>query len=255
MSRYDSVDRLMDMATEKAVPARGVVEESVKPDAHAVLEAQVTRVEAGIPAVKNFSNTAAGGLPGKIDSDATAKTGTQPLTPPEESLAKTPAPGKALPGMSRADRGRQLLGALRPFLPVVGSALRMVDHGAVQAVARLLPLLGGPALGGGQGIGSGAGAAQAAEAQDQLAQILTTLDARQTKAGEDAKVQKLRIDTLDEQVRRTREILERLAAEQNTENHELQRLSDRMRLLTAGVVILLMLVVAEMALFVVVLHK
>jgi hypothetical protein len=37
----------------------------------------------------------------------------------------------------------RVFSALRPMLPALTAALRMVDHGAVQAAARLLPLLAG----------------------------------------------------------------------------------------------------------------
>lgn len=230
MSKYDAVDRLMNMATEKAVPVQRVHPRPEHPqpeakarDAKTVLAQQMMASEAGAAA------------------------------PAEHEQAATAEP--AAPRMTRTDRGRQLLGALRPFLPVVGGALRMVDHGAVQAVARLLPLLAG--AGGAAGASNGGAGASGAtgEAREQLAQILGAFDKQQMVLAEELKSSKQRIGLLEEQLRRTRESLERTAGEQNAQSNTLRLLGDRSKLLMAGLVILLILVVAQMVLFVIFMRR
>lgn len=224
MSKYDSVDRLMEMATEKAVPAKSLHPQPVieERDAETVLAQQMMATEAELP------------KPADLDREPKTELG-----PPK---------------MTRGERGRQLLGALRPFLPVVGGALRMIDHGAVQAVARLLPLLGGAAGASVPG-GGGPAANSAAEAHEQLAKMLTAFDQQQLAIAEELKSYKQRIGILDDQLRRTRESLERTAGEQNAQSNTLRLLGDRSKLLTAGLVILLMLVITQMVLFVIYMHR
>jgi uncharacterized coiled-coil DUF342 family protein len=103
--------------------------------------------------------------------------------------------------------------------------------------------------------GQAAPAGGVAKAQEQLTQIFSGIEKQQAETAEELKKYKQRTDHLEEVMRRTRDSLERTVAEQNALNHLLRQMRDRSRLLTAGVVILLMLVVAEMALLVFVLHK
>lgn len=64
------------------------------------------------------------------------------ILPPAESSAAILPPAE---NKSRTQGLLQGLSKLRVLLPVASGALRMVDHGAVQALARLLPLLEGGA--------------------------------------------------------------------------------------------------------------
>ena len=232
MAKYSAVDRLMDMATGKATAGASgsagstpaAQDASSQPSlasherrAEEVLEEQVARKE-----------------PGRERS--VAASAPLPLHSP------TPA----------VDRGRQLLSALRPFLPVVGGALRMVDHGGAQALARVLPLLGGMA--GAGATAAGAAGAEVAGKANPLSEGLAALEKRQGAGAEELKALTQRAVALEDQQRRMREILERTAAEQNAQSHQLREIKDRMRLLTAGVIILLMLVGAEMVLSVILLH-
>ena len=239
MGKSDAVDRMMSMATEKAPAPKEVANngapgntQSAGTDASAgraaesVLEARVVATEPGVP-----------GFPA---SKETASAEAVPAT--ETSLGRPHVP----PG----ERGRQLLGALRPFLPVVGGALRMIDHGAVQAVARLLPLLGAA----GTSAPADRSDARAGEAAA-LADLLTGLDKRQTSAAEALKAAAQRLDTHEEQLRRVRETAERAIVEQGTLSHRVNQLTDRSRVLTAAVIILLMLVVAQMVLLFLFVHR
>lgn len=251
MAKYDAVDRLMNLATDKATPKAtptAIAEKPVQPlavqEAEAVLEARVVAVEPGRPPV---AGSIAGRSMGTTASSAPSRPANPYASPNASEAGGATARAHAKPGPG--ERGRQLLSALRPFLPVVGGALRMIDHGAVQTVARLLPLLGG------SGIGTATPAAPAADTQHPLSGVLTTLDQRHSAVLEELKRLKARSEAQEEQLRRIRDSQERAIAEQGTQGHLLHLLADRSRLLTAGVIILFMLVVAEAVLLLITMHR
>ena len=186
----------------------------------------------------------AGGAP---DAEAVLEEKVSAAEPQAPRVAATPAAPP--PRVAAGERARNLLGALRPMLPAVGGALRMVDHGAVQAVARLLPLLGGV----GTGLGSSA-TAPAAEPAGQLAELLHTLERQQAAMAAGLSTQSAAIATSDDQIRKLRDALARVSSEQNVLVNSMDRIQDRSRLLAAAVVILLLLVLAEMAMLFVFLH-
>ena len=223
MAKYDAVDRLMKMATEETPAAKGagrgrpmVAPPDAERDAEGVLEAKIVAREPVATGVV--------------------------ITPPAP-----PMPPADDPASSSLDRGRQLLGALRPFLPAVGSALRLVDHGAVQAVARLLPMLGN--------LGGSAPQASPVDARDRMAEALAASEKRYTAMGAELNEYKGRVEGVEEGQRRLRELLERSVAEQGSLTHTLHQLADRSRLLSATVIILVMLVVAELVLLTITLHR
>jgi hypothetical protein len=211
MAKFEQIDRLIDQAVEGSRPAAKANSES------GTQELRVSP-EAALPAGRN--GTAAN--PG---TEATES----PVPPVETAAAGlTPRP-------SQSERTRQLFGAIRPFLPVMGGALRLIDHGAAQAASRLLPLLAGavPA------------APSAGTAENRAA--LETLAALEKERG----ALRAELDLCQEQLRshedrlvKLRDALTRTLAEQDTMQLALQRLTERNRLLTAGLVILLMLVIA-----------
>ncbi len=208
MAKYDAVDRLMKMATEKPAKASAAQSRGER-DAEAVLEAQVA--------------------------------GAEPL--PQAGTVPTPgSPALAVPEMSPSERGRQILGALRPFLPAVGGALRLVDHGAVQAVARLLPMLGN--------LGSSQSASPAAPPE-----VIRHSEKQQSAFQEQLAGYRARLENAEEQMRRMRETLERTVAEQGSLTHKGSQLADRTRLLTAAVVIFGLIAVASLVLAGVALHR
>ncbi len=226
MAKFDAVDRLMSLAMGAKTPAKGpVVPSTVAED---VLETQVSASERGVPASTTF--------------------GVEPGT---DALAQ--------PQVSASDRGRQLIGALRPFLPAVGGALRLVDHGAAQTIARLLPILGSlgsstPNAAGSPPVGTGSTAQGGGEPRS-LEALLIGLNQRQTAVGEEVKALGENASQQGEQLRRIRESQERLSAEQGSLSHLVHQLRDRSRLLTVGLVILLVLVIAQATLMVLFLHR
>ncbi len=221
MAKYDAVDRLMKMATDEAPSARssgGGRQREEERDGETVLEAKITARE-----------------------------------PMPTGVVMPPAPpaASAEPAMSSVDRGRQLLGALRPFLPVVGSALRMVDHGAVQAVARLLPMLGNL----GTNAGPAASQVPSVDNRERTADALAGSEKRYAALAGELNEYKARVEVMEDGQRRLRELLERSVAEQGSLTHTLHHLADRSRLLSATVIILVMLVVAELVLLTITLHR
>ncbi len=241
MGKYDSVDRLMNLATEKPTPApdairKSATEESINAgrSAETVPVAGPERTLSGLErAPELFAAESTVSQPDRshLNSAQSSALVREPLTPGE--------------------RGRQLLGALRPFLPAVGGALRMVDHGAVQAVARLLPLLGT--------MGSLPGNAAAANAREQKRagefQAGAAADNRAIALAEELKGYKQRLDAQEEHLRRMRAGLERTVVEQGSLGHLVRQLTERSRRLTAAVVILGMLILAEFVLIVLLLHR
>ena len=213
MIRYDSVDRLMKMAEEAPSKARSTDT--------AMAEAELE---------ERFS---------VAERPAPARAAAPFLQPPPAAES------------SAADRGRQFLSAIRPFLPAVGSALRLVDHGAVQAVARLLPVLGNfSTLAGGIG-----GQQKTPESAPPALAPAAAAERRLAAMTEELNSYKTRVHTLEEQGRRIRETVERTVAEQGSMSHTVHQLADRTRLLSASVIILVMLVVAELVLLAVALHR
>lgn len=255
MAKYDAVDRLMSLATDKPTAPKDVsilhggespvTDTEVSPvremaatdaelsDAEAVLEAKVSAGERPAPAVAAAGAARAAEAP-QVQSTALAH-----------------------PRPTAGERGRQLLGALRPFLPAVGGALRMVDHGAVQAVARLLPLLGsvgGVTMAAGA-MGSGASSQESAAEKAQLVELLTAADKHHQEMTAELLKLRTQSETHDEQLRRLRDGLERTVAEQGSLSHLAHQLADRSKLLTSAVIILMMLVIAEMVMLWIFLHR
>ena len=150
--------------------------------------------------------------------------------------------------------GRQLLGNLDSVVPVLSRALQSIPHGGVQAVGRgvqaaerFVPLLrlfaGSPAAAGVAAPAASVPAIPAASTEKQSA-----LEAEITSLRE-------RVDTQEEQLRRMREGLERTVAEQGTLAHATNQMQDRSRLLTAGLLILLLLVITQVILLAVALRR
>ncbi len=244
MAKYDSVDRLMDLATNKAVPRteRNPAEDAL-----------------GETIVPSETPAATDAVEPGMDPLAASVMATEPGLPRQEATVHQPESQRSTalgqPRITPAERGRQLLSALRPFLPAVGGALRLVDHGAAQAAARLLPMLGGISF-------PAAGPAPAAQANAptqedgaRLSELLLSMDKRQRDTVEELKKTRAALDLAEEQIRRLREGLERTVAEQGALSHLTHQLADRSRVLTAASVILFMLVVAEVVLLAIFLHR
>jgi hypothetical protein len=211
MSKHEAVDRLMALATEKRAD-------------------RIPDTPPALTAIEEPSSTV--------------------TILPAAASSLTAHPGSQA-GTTAADRGRQLLQAIRPLLPAVAGAMRMVDHGAVQALARLLPLL---SAGAGPQLPPSLGAEQEKAHEEQL-RTANDLQSAHQAIRKDVHALTLQLATSDDLLGRTRSQLERLAAEQTARDSDLRALGDRVRLLSAGLIILLMLVVVQMILFIVVLHR
>lgn len=170
-----------------------------------------------------------------------------------EVLPKESAPPAALESAAGAPGqvGRQLLGNLDPLMPVLGRVLQAFPHSGIQAVGRgvqaaerLLPLFRMFA-------GS---AARAAEAPQPPALPGAGAE-KQTALEGEVKDLRERLQAQENQLRRTREALERTVAEQGALAHLAHRLQERSRLLTAALLVLLVLVISQVVLLVVALHR
>ncbi len=202
MAKFDAVDRLMQLATEKAASSRR------------------------------------GG----------AKNSAEPGTPPETGSDLGTAPASApLPLASPGERGRQLLGALRPLLPAVSGALRMVDHGAVQTVARLLPLLGS--------VRTSPAPASAPQPAPAPSFPRAAFEKEQAALGSALGALRTRVEAQEDQIRRTREALERTVAEQGALTRTANGLRTSVRVLTAALVLIFLLVITEGALLAIGWHR
>ncbi|TCK74186.1 hypothetical protein [Acidipila rosea] len=164
----------------------------------------------------------------------TAPTGTE-LTTTERAITERATTTERAARPKRAAVA-QNLNKLRGLIPVVSGALRMVDHGAVQALARLLPLLEGAP----QGAPSHAGEAMAEElGQGMLELQKDTRELRMQLHGHTVQTKRL-----EEQIERIRESTDRDRAALLALSDEVQSLSKAMKGFGAVLVVLLVLVVA-----------
>src|SRR5579862_7918203 len=66
---------------------------------------------------------------------------------PQKTPTTEPKPQEKEVSLAEVKKPRagllQSLGKLRPLLPILSGGLRMIDHGAVQALAQLLNMAGG----------------------------------------------------------------------------------------------------------------
>ncbi len=170
-------------------------------------------------------------LEARVSASESVATGAA-LTPPPPAVREPAA------GPSATDRGRRILGAMKPFLPVVSGALRMVDHGAVQAVARFLPLLTGVG-------GSPTANPQQAELSQKLAELLQTMEKQQSALAGKTESATATLSQHEEQIRRLRDSLAKLSSEQNSIETRIEAFRVQARMLVAAVVLALLLSVAE----------
>jgi hypothetical protein len=217
MANYEAVDRLMALATQKRADRVA----PVKGDAAEPAALEILIQEEPAPAAK------------------------EPVRAAPKHMS-----GQA-PVHSALDRARQILGALRPMLPAVAGAMRMVDHGAVQALARLLPLLGGTAV-----LGSGPETARIlSPEQEQQLRALPELHSANQAARREIADLTLRMAAAEDQLSRARSRMDRMAAEDGLRERELHALLDRVRVLSIGAIVLVLVVVVQTILLVVLLHR
>jgi 3-dehydroquinate dehydratase/shikimate dehydrogenase len=204
MAKFEQIDRMIDQAVEGSSTAQKAGSADTANDAKAEQEAE---------------------------AEYALTTAAAESSPPATALL--------VPKPTQAERTRQILGALRPFLPVVGGALRLIDHGAAQAASRLLPLLAG----------AGRGLSPTKQSENAAAlEALEALGKERAALRADLDAYKEQLRSHEERLMKLRDALTRTLADQDTMQLSMRRLADRNRLLTAGLVILLMLVIAEIVL-------
>lgn len=219
MGRHEAVDRLMALATE---------EPAARPAERASAGRGVREIDAGARSMSRLKASA-----------------------PSEPGSETTTSGAARPRSSAATGGRQVLKTIVPLLPALGGLMQLVDHGAMQAAARVLLLLGSKA-------GSANGAAdQAALSAEQRRYALAQEEMRawQQAVRKEMEALSLQVAAADELLTRTRAQLRRLNTDQLTRENELRSLGERVRLLSAGLIILMLLILAQMILLLVMVHK
>ena len=163
--------------------------------------------------------------------------------PPDRAIPEVPAP-PASPAAPRAAAGAahtagRVLSAIRPMLPAVTAALRMVDHGAVQAAARLLPLLAG--------LGTPASTSEATKSQ-------ALLEAGLREHRKELDEFRSELIAVEERLTELRWKGAQVESEQTIQALGLAKLNKRVRLLTIAVVFLLPLVIALVVLLFMTLH-
>jgi len=124
----------------------------------------------------------------------------------------------------------QSLGKLKPLLPVLSSGLRMVDHGAVQALAHLLNLAEGP---------SGASNAAHEGLQHGLAEIESNHHALHLQV----QAQTVEVQRLEDQITLLRETVERDASRHEELAEKVRSLGNLVRVASAGLAILLVILI------------
>ena len=131
----------------------------------------------------------------------------------------------------------QNLGRLKPLLPILSGGLRMVDHGAVQALAQLLSVAGG------------AGASQVA-VQEELHQGLEEIQTSHRELQLQVQDQTVEIQRIRDQITLLRQSVERNATDHTelVENHtelveNVRSLSNLVRIIGAGLAILLVILI------------
>ena len=139
-------------------------------------------------------------------------------------LATVEEPGSSRPGLLRK------LGKLKPLLPILAGGLRMVDHGAVQAIAHLIHLANGNE------------AAQAA-VNDELHQGLTEIQTNHREMMLQVQDQTIGMKRVEEQIVRLRETVERTATEHTELVADMKSLGNLVRSIGAGVAILLVVLI------------
>lgn len=178
---------------------------------------------------------------------ATEKRADRPAPSASHSALVTTEPGSAraeaailLPAeqasTSPAQTAARIFSMLRPILPALAGALRMVDHGAVQAAARLLPLLAGiPAA-------SAPGTPQEQSA-DSVAAV-AALEAAQRGLRKEVDGLTLEVARLEGQLTQIRWKNAQLDNEQIAGNERLRDMAKRTRLLTYAVILMLPMMIA-----------
>lgn len=169
-------------------------------------------------------------------STAEAQTSLAPLTTKERLIA---VPGKKSDpedderkqrreGAKRSKTG--LLQSLKPLLPVLSSGLRLVDHGAVQALAHLLSLVDG-------------NSAASSAAHEELRQGLADLQAKHRDLHLQVQGQTVEMQRIEDQIALIRQTAERSTAKHEELVADVKSLSNLVRAGAVGLAVLLIVLI------------
>jgi hypothetical protein len=122
------------------------------------------------------------------------------------------------------------LGKLKPLLPILSGGLRMVDHGAVQALSHVI------------GMAAGAGAASSA-AQKEHDQALAEIQSTHRELHLQVQDQTVEMQRIEDQLLLLRQTAERNAAEHTELVKNVTALSKLVRATGAGLAILLVILI------------
>src|SRR5277367_6057310 len=144
---------------------------------------------------------------------------------------KSPANDTSLAALKKPRAGLlQSLGKLKPLLPILSGGLRMVDHGAVQALAQLLSMA------------SGAGASQVA-VQEELHQGLAEIQTSHRELHLQVQDQTVEMQRIKDQITLLRQTVERNATDHTELVENVRSLSNLVRIIGGGLAILLVILI------------
>jgi hypothetical protein len=153
----------------------------------------------------------------------------QKKTPVPESSS---SPKQLSPGEGKKSRGGVLqhLGKLKPLLPILSGGLRMVDHGAVQALAQLLNFVDG-------------GGARQSAVHEELQQGLAEIQTGHRELRLEIQGQAVEMKRIEDQIVLLRQTTERSATEHAELVADVKSLGNLVRTIGAGLAILLVLMI------------
>ncbi|WP_324831591.1 hypothetical protein [Alloacidobacterium sp.] len=148
-----------------------------------------------------------------------------------EAEPKPPADEVALVPAKKPRAGfLQSLGKLKPLLPILSGGLRLVDHGAAQAVAQLLYLAGGT------------GNSQAA-AEEELQEGLAEIQSSHRDLHHQVLDQSVELQRVQDQITLLRETMERSAVEQTGLADKVRSLNHLIRIVGTAIAVLLVILI------------
>jgi len=154
----------------------------------------------------------------------------------EVQTAEGPANEVSLAEVKKPRAGLlQNLGKLRPLLPILSGGLRLIDHGAVQALAQVLSLA------------SGTGVAQSA-AQEELQRDMAEIQRDYRELHLQAQDQTVELQRIKDQITLLRQTVESNAAEHAELSENVRSLGNLVRAVSLGLGILLAVLITLTAL-------
>ena len=156
----------------------------------------------------------------------------------EMAQKKAPVPESQLPpkqvSPDEAGKSRfgvlQKLGKLKPLLPILSGGLRMIDHGAVQALAQLFNLVEG-------------GSASPSAVSEELHQGLTEIQTSHRELRLQVQDQTIEMKRIEDQIVLLRHTVERNATEHAELVEDVKSLGNLVRAIGAGLAILLIVLI------------